>query len=242
MRREAVTYPKWWGKLDYEEQKEYIHDHPGTQLRTTAVRPESSKVKSGTDPITAERYVLTMVHKNNPNGPKMRKTVDMNNKRIFEGAKTLQDIVDKYEDHTGRTMRPMKVVKVREKKKDTAGIPDTSNRDVVLSDKPMVVGNEAQKILFLTEMQGQMSDGMRENRGDGGRQFWDLDWDSVGVGDNIGRKFWAGNDRYNFANKELIDIVGDRMLMKVNLYTQDYLEHLLAFLMLIPYHTSSYVF
>ena len=45
MRREAVTYPKWWGKLDYEEQKEYIHDHPGTQLRTTAVRPESSKVK-----------------------------------------------------------------------------------------------------------------------------------------------------------------------------------------------------
>lgn len=88
-----------------------------------------------------------------------------------------------------------------------------------ISLKPLVVANMAQKILFLCEMKGQISDGQWENApGDHWKVWSGLKWSDVGIGSNIGRKFAATRDGYNFANKELVDIVGERMLFYVNIY------------------------
>jgi len=84
------------------------------------------------------------------------------------------------------------------------------------SDAQLVVGNIAQKVLYLTEMSGQMSDGMWENS-KGWEDYRHLDWNNIGVGGNIGKKFHANRTGYNFTNPELLDIVGDRMLSSINL-------------------------
>ena len=224
----VAVYPKWWSRLTYEEQKEYIHDHPGTKLRVTAPRPAPA---TGQDPITADHYVIRCRAFNKetgaPVGGVIHEIVNVRTNPIFEGAQTLQDIVDKYEGSWNQpgSAANVKVLKIRPKKRvsdPTAPVstPEVKeNKKPVISDKPLVVGNMAQKILFLTEMQGQISDGQWENaRGDHWRVWSKLDWDKVGVGDNIGRKFYARRDGYNFTNPELLDVVGDRMLTKVNLY------------------------
>ena len=214
----AVAYPKWWSRLTYDEQKEYIKDHRGTQLRVTA--PKS--LLTGQEPITTSHYSIKgrLTDSNgNPISGVIHETIDaLDNK--FSGAETLQDLVDKIQQS-----RPgFKLLRIRPKKKKTT-TSDNSNStkskqsEPVISDKPLVVGNMAQKILFLTEMQGQISDGQWENISGNHWQEWsNLDWDSIGIGDNIGRKFHTVRDGYNFTNRELIDIVGDRMLQRVNLY------------------------
>lgn len=83
------------------------------------------------------------------------------------------------------------------------------------------VGTIEQKIIFLCEMQGQISDGQWENtRPYGHWKVWcKLQWDDVVVDpERIGRNFFAIKDNYNFASKFLLDIVGHRILTKINLY------------------------
>lgn len=262
----AATYPKWWSRLTYDEQKEYIHDHPGTDLRATAPRLDPI---TGQEPIAATHYSVKGRLTNERGelvGGVIRETINVSDNR-FSGAKTLQDLVDKIQ----QSQPKFKVLKIRPKQKvkehpvnnttsissdekanalsqemygqnfDSVNMTNLQKRRVkrqleneqlgvtvekgkvkpkpVISDKPLVVGNIAQKILFLCEMQGQISDGQWENaRGDHWKVWSDLDWDKVGVGDNIGRKFYAQRDGYNFTNPELLDVVGDRMLYTVNLY------------------------
>jgi hypothetical protein len=75
------------------------------------------------------------------------------------------------------------------------------------------VRNVRQKILFDEEISGQISDGMWENS----RPFdhwkpW-CDADVVVAEDgNVGRTFWASRDNYLITSKELLDIVGSRMV------------------------------
>jgi hypothetical protein len=261
----AVVRPKWWDRLTYDEQKEYIKDHPGTDLRPTAPRPAAL---TGQEPITASHYSIKgrMTNENGePIGGVIHEIINVSDNR-FSGAKTLQDLVDKIQQNQPK----FKVLKIHPKQKAKSNVSPVSDKakemylnalsqemygqnfdsvnmtnlqkrrikrqleneqlgvavekgkvksNPVISDKPLVVGNIAQKILFLTEMQGQISDGQWENaRGDHWKAWSNLDWDKVGVGDNIGRKFHAERDGYNFTNPELLDVVGSRMLYKVNLY------------------------
>ena len=263
VKKVGATYPKWWDRLTHDEQKEYIHDHPGTDLRVTAPR---SAPMTGQEPITATQYSVKGRMTNNngePVGGVIHETINVSDNR-FSGAKTLQDLVDKIQQNQPK----FKVLKIRPKQKiksqpispapssaylnalsqemygqnfDSVNMTNLQKRRVerqlenerlnvtvekgkvkpkpVISDKPLVVANMAQKILFLCEMQGQISDGQWENaRGDHWQVWSDLDWNKVGVGDNIGRKFYAQRDGYNFTNPELLDVVGDRMLYTVNLY------------------------
>lgn len=85
----------------------------------------------------------------------------------------------------------------------------------------LTVRNQAQKILFDEEMSGQISDGMWENT----RPYdhWEPWCDAeVVVGENVGRNFYARKDNYNLTNKDLLDIVGDRMLESVQKVQPDY--------------------
>jgi hypothetical protein len=218
----AATYPKWWDRLTYDEQKEYIHDHPGTDLRTTAQRPVQM---TGQEPITAKIYTIKsrLVDKatGKPVGGVQHEIINTDSK-LFEGAKTLQDLVDKYEGDFSNATKSLKVTNIKPRKpsseRPAEGPTDAAGLHVpVTSDKPLVVGNMEQKILLLTEMMGQMSDGAWENTR-GWEDYRHIDWDTVGVGDNIGRKFYARKTNYNFTNSELLDIVGDRMLTTMNLY------------------------
>lgn len=79
----------------------------------------------------------------------------------------------------------------------------------------LVVRNEAQKALFEQELSGQISDGAWENLPGNHWEQWS--GVTVEVGENVGRNFYATKDNYNFTRKDLLDIVGDRMLR----YAQD---------------------
>ena len=84
----------------------------------------------------------------------------------------------------------------------------------------LTVSNMAQKVIFSCEMQGQISDGMWENASPDGHwiKWTELDPQDVLIDhNNIGRNFYAVKDNYNFANKELLDIVADRIILKINL-------------------------
>lgn len=78
----------------------------------------------------------------------------------------------------------------------------------------LVVRNEAQRILFEEELSGQISDGHWENS----RPYdhWGP-WTSAVVivspdGETVGRTFWAQKTAYNFTDRDLLDVVGDRMI------------------------------
>lgn len=77
------------------------------------------------------------------------------------------------------------------------------------------VRNQAQKILLEKELQGQISDGYWENASP--HDHWKpwCNCDVVVNPENLGRTFWARKDNYNLNNKDLLDIVGDRMLEEV---------------------------
>jgi len=94
-------------------------------------------------------------------------------------------------------------------------------------ENTLTVANMEQKIIFITEMQGQISDGMWENaRPDGHWKPWcRLDNDSIFVGPDIGTtgRFAADNGysekrNYNFASSSLLEIVGQRIITKINLW------------------------
>lgn len=84
------------------------------------------------------------------------------------------------------------------------------------------VGNVEQKIIFLAEMQGQLSDGYWENSKpyDHWHPWAYLNWDRVVVvPDDIGltgRLKYAQKRNYRFNNKELLEIVGERIIFKIN--------------------------
>ena len=82
----------------------------------------------------------------------------------------------------------------------------------------LTVRNMAQKIAFMCEMQGQISDGHWENSSPHDHyKKWMLRWADVAVGDDVGRTFYAVKDNYDFCNSALLDIVGSRLLLKVKL-------------------------
>lgn len=86
----------------------------------------------------------------------------------------------------------------------------------------LAVRNEAQRILFEEELKGQLSDGRWENSSP--RDHW-VPWcDATVVVDpeNVGRDFWVQRDGYNFGEKALLEIIGDRMLGYVQAVQPDY--------------------
>lgn len=76
----------------------------------------------------------------------------------------------------------------------------------------LAVRNEAQKILFDLELSGQISDGYWENAAP--QDHW-IPWCETTVivdPTNVGRDFSVRKDNYGFTRRDLLDIVGDRML------------------------------
>lgn len=90
----------------------------------------------------------------------------------------------------------------------------------------LYVENMEQKIIYLSEMSGQISDGMWENaRPYDHYKFWsDIEFDDVIINPSkLGYiremgDFRVIKDNYNFANKSLLDIVGDRIVTRINIY------------------------
>ena len=73
------------------------------------------------------------------------------------------------------------------------------------------VHNLAQQTLLVCELQGQMSDGFWENSSP--HDHWEKPAcaDVVVDPENVGMDFYPRRS-YNFANKDLLDVVGDRMI------------------------------
>ena len=77
--------------------------------------------------------------------------------------------------------------------------------------------NNIQAALFNVELSGQISDGMWENTRPH-RHFEPWCRAEVNVNpDNVGVNFYAPKNNYNFSSKELLSIVGDRMIWAANL-------------------------
>jgi len=75
--------------------------------------------------------------------------------------------------------------------------------------------NERQVTLYECELKGQISDGHWENARPYGH--WKIMCNAEArVGEPLGPNFWPRR-RYNFAAKDLIDVVGHRMLFQVKL-------------------------
>lgn len=74
------------------------------------------------------------------------------------------------------------------------------------------VRNEAQRVLMVEELQGQFSDGWWENAAP--HDHWKPWCNAEVVVDpsNVGRDFWVAKDNYAIAHKELLDVIGDRMV------------------------------
>lgn len=84
------------------------------------------------------------------------------------------------------------------------------------------VATRAQKVLFEEELVGQFSDGKWENLEqkdweNGGQAHWMIWSDAQVILDpsNVGRNFRAGKDNYQINAKDLLDVVGDRMVQSV---------------------------
>lgn len=79
----------------------------------------------------------------------------------------------------------------------------------------LAVRNEAQRLILQKEMLGQLSDGRWENSRP--RDHWQPWCRATLIVDpeNVGRDFWVQCDGYNFREKELLEIVGERMLEAV---------------------------
>jgi hypothetical protein len=86
--------------------------------------------------------------------------------------------------------------------------------------KGLNVENMEQKIIFCSEMDGQISDGMWENS-----RPWEhykafgIPKDNVKIDpSNLGLTATNAQRKYNFGSPTLLNIVGDRILLKVNLW------------------------
>lgn len=83
----------------------------------------------------------------------------------------------------------------------------------------LVVASIEEKILYIYEIRGQLSDGNWENTRpyDHWRPWCDVSWQSCVVDPkNVGPEFWAHKNNYRLT--DLIQYVGDRMLSYLNLY------------------------
>jgi hypothetical protein len=73
--------------------------------------------------------------------------------------------------------------------------------------------NLIQVALWDEELSGQISDGWWENaRPFEHYKIWCRATATVNP-KNLGRNFWADKKNYNFTNKELLEVIGDRMLL-----------------------------
>jgi hypothetical protein len=86
----------------------------------------------------------------------------------------------------------------------------------------LVVRNEAQKILFEKELAGQISDGYWENSRPWNHWRWVGRELVVEVGENVGVYGGGPVRSYNFNNKMLVEIVGERMIEYVREYDNNY--------------------
>lgn len=81
----------------------------------------------------------------------------------------------------------------------------------------IIVANEAQRVILVHEMMGQLSDGYWENTSP--YKHWRVWVDAkveVSRDGQVGRdQGWVRKDNYNFAAKELLEVVGDRIITKV---------------------------
>lgn len=77
--------------------------------------------------------------------------------------------------------------------------------------------NNAQAALFKYELAGQISDGMWENsRPHDHYKPW-CKCDVIVDASNPGKDFFAQRESYNFSSKDLLDVVGERMVYKARL-------------------------
>lgn len=77
------------------------------------------------------------------------------------------------------------------------------------------VRTEAQKVLWDEELRGQISDGMWENSSP---QDHYKQWCAAEIvvdPANVGRDFWVRRMGYRFNDKELLEVIGERMLRSV---------------------------
>jgi hypothetical protein len=75
----------------------------------------------------------------------------------------------------------------------------------------LTVRTATQAALFECELKGQLSDGAWENTAP--HDHWECWSDAtVVVGSNVGRNFWARKSNYNFARKDLLEVVSERMI------------------------------
>lgn len=77
--------------------------------------------------------------------------------------------------------------------------------------------NNAQAALFKYELAGQISDGHWENsRPHDHYKPW-CHADVIVDPNNLGKDFYAQRESYNFSSKDLLEVIGDRMLYKARL-------------------------
>lgn len=81
----------------------------------------------------------------------------------------------------------------------------------------LAVRNVAQRVLFVHELCGQLSDGHWENSRPS--DHWEPWCDAVVIVDpaNVGREFHVRRDTYDFTSRDLLDVVGNRMVNYVRL-------------------------
>lgn len=92
---------------------------------------------------------------------------------------------------------------------------------MIAEHRKLYVPSMEVKIVFMCEMQGQISDGAWENtRPFGHWKVWSsLNWDDVVVSSELfGRTFDAPFSKYAFSDPHLLRIVADRLRLKIKLY------------------------
>lgn len=83
-----------------------------------------------------------------------------------------------------------------------------------MEQKTLAVRNIEQKVLWETELAGQISDGYWENASPMDHY---RSWSGIRVvvdPENVGRDFWVRKDNYSFTSKQLLEYVGDRMVFR----------------------------
>jgi hypothetical protein len=94
---------------------------------------------------------------------------------------------------------------------------NATRREQKMTNPILRVRNIEQAALWL-ELDGQISDGKWEGaRPHDHWQVWCKAEVVVANDDNLGRNFWAVKDNYNFSDRELLKIVGLRMLGMVRI-------------------------
>ncbi len=84
------------------------------------------------------------------------------------------------------------------------------------------VRNLAQKVLWEEELSGQISDGAWENATPYDHwEYWHKNVQVVIDPEHVGRDFYVRRDSYGFNRKDLLDIIGDRMIEYVREATGD---------------------